>query len=116
MAGVSDLTRNERQRAFLISMMGRVSDLGNPTDVLSIARAVAPYVTVDDDLSLMDAVGLASTMKGLDTGDVVELEIPVADYVADDGAMVLIATADVARLVADFIGSDMIVSSVGESG
>lgn len=116
MAGVSDLTRNDRQRDFLISMMGQVSDLSSPQSMLSIAQAVAPYVTVDDQLSLMDAVGLASTMKGLSTGDVVELVISVSDYVTESGANVLIATFDVADLVADFLSSDTIESRVGDSG
>lgn len=116
MAGVSDLTRNERQRAFLISMMGRVSDLSSPQDVLSIAQAVAPYVTVDNDLSIMDAVGLASTMKGLDSGDMVELVITVADHVAEDGSMVLVATTDISEIVADFLASGPVESRVGESG
>lgn len=116
MAGVSDLTRNERQREFLISMMARVADLSNPQDMFSIAQAVAPYVTVDNDLSLIQAVGLASTMKGLGSASIVELEIPVADQLADDGSMVLIATMDVSELVADFLASNTVESRVGESG
>lgn len=116
MAGVSDLTRNDRQRDFLISMMGRVADLSSPQDMLSIAQSVAPYVTVDDQLSLLDAVGLASTMKGLGSGDLVELVISVTDYVTDTGANVLVATGDIGDLVADFLSSDTIESRAGESG
>ncbi len=116
MSGVSDLTRNERQREFLISMMVRVSDLSSPADMFSIAQSVAPYVTVDNELSLMDAVGLASMMKGLGSGDVVELEIPVSDYKSETGAMVLIPTVDVAELVSAFLGTTTVESKVGESG
>lgn len=116
MAGVSDLTRNARQREFLISMMSRVSDITNPQGVLAIARAVAPFVTVDDGLTLIDAVGLASTMKGMQSGDIAELEIPVADYVTEQGANVLVATADVAALVQEFLSPSTASGGQGETG
>lgn len=116
MSGVSDLTRNARQREFLISMMSRVSDITNPQDVLAIARAVAPFVTVDDGLSLIDAVGLASTMKGMQSGHIAELEIAVADYVTERGANVLVSTVDVAELVQDFLSPSTASGGPGETG
>lgn len=115
MSGVSDLTRNERQREFLISMMGRVGDLTNPQDIVSIAQAVAPHVTVDDNLSLMQAVGLATTIKGLGSGSVVELEIPVVDFVADNGAAVLKSTTDPDQIVEEFL-SPTTAEGVGDAG
>lgn len=101
--GASDLLRNERQREFMVSMMSRVADFGNPSEIIGIAQSVAPFVTVDDGLSLMGAVGLATTLRGLDEGSVVELEIEVVDHVADSGAAVLLAVSDPAELVSDFL-------------
>ncbi len=101
--GASDLLRNERQRQFMVSMMSRVADFGNPSEIIGIAQAVAPFVTVDDGLSLMQAVGLATTMRGLNEGSVVELEIDVVDHVTDFGAAVLLAVSDPAELVSDFL-------------
>jgi LCP family protein required for cell wall assembly len=112
--GASDLLRNERQREFMVSMMSRVADFGNPSEIIGIAQAVAPFVTVDDGLSLMEAVGLATTMRGLDEGSVVELEIEVVDHIADSGAAVLLAVSDPAELVSDFLSPT--TAERGDSG
>lgn len=113
-AGASDLLRNERQREFMVSMMSRVADFGNPSEIIGIAQAVAPFVTVDDGLSLMGAVGLATTLRGLDEGSVVELEIDVVDHIADSGAAVLLAVSDPAELVSDFLSPT--TAERGDSG
>ncbi|CAN5753631.1 N/A [soil metagenome] len=112
--GASDLLRNERQREFMVSMMSRVADFGNPSEIVAIAQAVAPFVTVDDGLSLMQAVGLATTMRGLNEGSVVELEIDVVDHITDFGAAVLLAVSDPAELVSDFLSPT--TAERGDSG
>jgi LCP family protein required for cell wall assembly len=98
-AGVSDLTRNERQREFMISMLGELSDISSPDDVTSLARTVAPYVTVDSGLGFLDAVGLAWSLRGLGTSTVQTLEVPVTGDVTEAGAQVLVATEDIAAIV-----------------
>lgn len=103
--GMNDLARNERQRSFLIEMMSRVGDITSPGAMTSAAQAVAPYVTVDSELSLLDAVNLAMTMRGLQSGGIIELEIPVFDATADDGAAVLRPSQPVEEIVADFLAS-----------
>jgi len=112
--GASDLLRNERQREFMVSMMSRVADFSNPSEIIGIAQAVAPFVTVDNGLSLMQAVGLATTLRGLDEGSVVELEIDVVDHVTDFGAAVLLAVSDPAELVSDFLSPT--TAERGDSG
>lgn len=101
--GMNDLVRNERQRTFLIDMMGRVGDISSPQAMMSSARAVAPYVTIDSQLTLMDAVNLALTMRGLGSGAIVEIEIPVVDATTEDGAAVLRASEPVDQIVTDFL-------------
>jgi LCP family protein required for cell wall assembly len=103
MAGVNDLMRNERQRKFLIDMMGRLSDFSSPQEIAAVASAVAPFVTVDSELTLLDAVNLAWTMRGLSDGSVVSLEVPVYDFVAESGAAVLKAAVPVSEIVAEFL-------------
>ena len=115
MAGVSDLARNARQREFLVSMMSRVADFSNPQDIVGIAQSVAPYITVDDDLSLMDAVGLATTLRGIGSDSVVELELQVADHVAENGASVLLAVIDPAQVVADFLAPATAEGGAGDT-
>lgn len=99
--GVNDLTRNERQREFLVEMMASVSDFTSPQEMLSAAGSIAPHITIDSGLSLFDAVGLAWTLRGL--GSVRTLEIPVADAKTDNGAAVLVASEPVSEIVAAFL-------------
>jgi LCP family protein required for cell wall assembly len=104
--GVNDLTRNERQRAFLLSMMGQLSDFGSPGDVADVAQVIAPYVTVDSELTLLDAVDLAWTMRGLQRGNIQELEVPVLDATTSAGAAVLIAEIDIAEMIDEFLAPE----------
>lgn len=101
--GMNDLTRNERQRAFLIEMMGEIADFTSPQDMLSAGQAFAPFVTVDSDLTLMDAANLAWTMRGLDSGGITELEVPVYDATTDAGAAVLLPSTPIDEIVAQFL-------------
>lgn len=104
--GVNDLSRNERQRDFLIDMMGRLSDFSSPQALASTARSISPYVTVDSDLSLMTAVELAWALRGVGEGGVRELEVPVIDHTTDNGAAVLLASRPVQEVVADFLSPE----------
>jgi LCP family protein required for cell wall assembly len=107
MPGVNDLTRNERQRAFLLSMMGQLSDFGSPTDIADVAQGIAPFVTVDSELSFIDAVNLAWTMRGLSRGEIDELEIPVSDATTESGAAVLVAAVDIADVVDEYLAPEV---------
>jgi LCP family protein required for cell wall assembly len=107
MPGVNDLTRNERQRAFMLAMMGHLSDFGSPTAIADTAQAIAPYVTVDSALSFVDAVNLAWSLRGLSQGNIDELEIPVSDATTASGAAVLVAGVDIADLVDDYLAPEM---------
>ncbi len=101
--GVNDLARNERQRDFLIDMMSGLSDFSSPQSLAATAAAVAPYVTVDSELSLVTAVNLAWDLRGVGEGDVIELEVPVFDHITDNGAAVLLPSTPVEEIVADFL-------------
>lgn len=103
MAGVSDLARNERQREFVIEVMGRVSNFSSPQQLASTGRALAPFVTVDSNLGITDAVGLAWAMRGVDGGHVDQITIPVRSHTMENGAAVLIATEEVSQIVASFL-------------
>lgn len=117
MPGVSDLTRNERQREFMVEMISRIGDFGNPQDALASARAIASFITVDSELGVPTAVSLAWTMRDLGVS-VEEITIPVEDYVTQAGAEVLIPVADIEELIADLIavetvGGDGIIGNAG---
>ncbi|MGH8915283.1 MAG: LCP family protein, partial [Acidimicrobiia bacterium] len=113
MPGVNDLTRNERQRDFLLSMMGELSNFGSPKAVADVANAIAPYVTVDSELSLIDAVDLAWTLRGLSRGNIDELDIPVTDATTEVGAAVLVAEVDIAEMVDEYLAPEIAGDSDG---
>lgn len=102
MPGVSDLARNDRQRVFLIDMMSNLADITSPQALAFTAQAVAPYVTVDSELSLVTAVNLAWTMRGYGAGSVAQLELPVLGFTTDEGAAVLVPQTPVDEIVAEF--------------
>lgn len=102
-AGVNDLARNERQREFMIDMMGRLSDFSSPQAVAFTAQSIAPFVTVDSELTLAEAVDLAWALRGMGTGGVRELDVPVHDFITDAGAAVLVASIPIDEIVAGFV-------------
>lgn len=116
MPGVSDLTRNERQRAFLLSMMGHISDFSSPGAVADVAQVIAPYVTIDSELSLLDAVDLAWTMRGLNRGSVEQLDVPVSDATTSAGAAVLVAQVEVSEVVDEFLAPEIAGEITGALG
>lgn len=105
--GINDLTRNERQRSFLINMLGRLADFTSPQAIAATAQSVAPFVTIDSELTLVDAVNLAWTMKGLGTGALAELDIPVYDHLTEQGAAVLLPSVPVDQIVAAFVAPEL---------
>lgn len=95
-AGTSDLDRNARQRAFLIEVLDRVLATSSPVRLLGLARRLAPHLTIDDALSLRDAVSWAWAMRG---ADITHTEIPVHDHTTAAGARVLVPAVDLRSLL-----------------
>jgi LCP family protein required for cell wall assembly len=93
---VSDLTRNRRQRQFLLDMFDRVTAGASPDTMLELVNDVAPFVTIDDQMSLTDvaAWGWALRSTGLETA-----EIPVAYDTTPEGASVLVPTVEVRQFI-----------------
>ena len=101
--GMNDLVRNERQRTFLLDIMGRMADFTSPQAMTSAVRVVTPFLTVDDDLTLFEAVDVAWTLKGYGSSSVVQLEVPVYDATTAAGAQVLMASVPVDQIVSEFL-------------
>ncbi|CAN5845162.1 hypothetical protein BH23ACT5_BH23ACT5_19330 [soil metagenome] len=110
-SGVNDLTRNERQREFLVEMISRLSDFTGPEDAFRTARGIAPYLTVDSSLGIGQAVSLAWTMRGMHSS-LDHVQVPVEDYLTQAGAEVLLPVGSVEAIIADIIA----VETVGEPG
>jgi LCP family protein required for cell wall assembly len=93
---VSDLVRNERQREFLIDMLHRIGNDLSVDQVLAVAQEVAPFMTIDDQLSLRDVVRLGWQFRD---ADVEVLEIPVIDDTLDNGTAVLVPAGDIEAMI-----------------
>jgi LCP family protein required for cell wall assembly len=93
---VSDLTRNARQRQLLVDVLHRQSGRNDPRAILELVRSAAPHLTIDDQLSLVDA---ASWLWDYRNAEVNMAEIPVAYQRTGSGASVLVPTVDVASFL-----------------
>lgn len=99
-AGVSDLSRNERQRGFLVDIFERLGQGPSPQDILEALRSAAPYLTIDDRLSMTDA---AAWIWEFRDATVSTHEIPVRNETTPGGAQVLVPTTDAGQLADELI-------------
>ena len=110
MPNVSDLTRNERQQDMILSMLEKASEFDSPQELAGVVRSVGNAFTLDDQLSLTDAINLAWDLRGLDRADIVRLSVPVENYRTSEGALVLVATTPFDALLEEFIAAPAIDS------
>lgn len=93
MDGVNDLARTERQQELLLEALRRLKGFGSLTEFGALVEDLAGTFSIDEGLSLGDAVGLAWSMRGIDIASIKRPSIPVADYITDGGAYVLLPQA-----------------------
>ena len=83
----SDISRIDRQQAFLSSMVSKVRSTGlllRPDRLLRFLDAATKSITTDPELGSLNALRkLAQDVRGLDTKDVTFLTIPNEPYPAD---------------------------------
>jgi anionic cell wall polymer biosynthesis LytR-Cps2A-Psr (LCP) family protein len=80
MRGVSDLTRNDRQRDVLLQLLGKVKSLDALTSLVDIVESIADAVTIDDGITIGRAIGLAWDMRSVSPGGIVQVTIPVRNH------------------------------------
>jgi LCP family protein required for cell wall assembly len=89
----SDLARISSQQVFLSAMLREVTGngtLSNPLTLYKLARAAISNMTFSDSLaSPRTLVSLASTLKGMNTGDMLFVQYPVTDDPADPNRVVV---------------------------
>ncbi len=90
MANVSDITRNERQQDILLEMFRKLGRFSSPADLTSTVRSLTDAFTLDDQLGLTDAIGLAWSLRDLDPETIVTLQIPVRSETTAGGAAILV--------------------------
>ncbi len=90
MPNVSDITRNERQQVLLLEMFRKLRGFSSAADLTSTVRSLADAFTLDDQLGLTDAIGLAWSLRDLDPETIVTLQIPVRSETTAGGAAILV--------------------------
>ncbi|MDJ0952379.1 MAG: LCP family protein [Acidimicrobiia bacterium] len=108
MPNVSDLTRNERQQDIILTMLEKASEFDSPQELAGVVRSVSNAFTLDDQLSLSDAISLAWDLRGLNRTDIVRLTIPVESYRTADGALVLVPTTPFDALLEEYIAAPVV--------
>lgn len=79
----SDLQRIDRQQTFMSSMAQeatRSSLLLRPDRLYAFLSAATTSMTADDDLGLTRMLSIATSVKGIDTGDLVFVTVPTEPY------------------------------------
>jgi len=99
MEGVNDLARNLRQQELLLEALGRLNSFGSVAEFGALVEDLAGAFTIDDGLSLGNAVNLAWGLRDIDVGSIRRPTIPVADYVTSAGAQVLLPQASFAEVL-----------------
>lgn len=99
MRGVNDLTRNQRQQELLLEALSRLKAFSSVTEFSSLVEEVSDAFTIDEELTLGDAIGLAWDMRGINIPSIQRPIIPTATFINEDGAYVLLPQASFAEVL-----------------
>jgi LCP family protein required for cell wall assembly len=99
MAGVNDLTRNQRQQELLLQALSRLKSFRSITELSSLVEDLTDAFAIDEGLSLSDAIGLAWDMRGIGIDSIQRPTIPVVNFVTEAGAYVLLPQASFAEVL-----------------
>ncbi len=84
MPGVTDLTRNQRQQEMVLALFSKAKNFGSVSELMGTVRGLSNAFTLDDQLSLSDAVRLAWGFRSTNLDDIRRLSIPVKDYTVEN--------------------------------
>lgn len=102
MAGVSDLTRNQRQQDVILAMLDKIREFNSPQELSGTVRSLSNAFTLDDQLGISDAIALAWGMRNLKASDIVRLQIPVRNFETKAGSQVLVPTVPFDEILSEF--------------
>jgi LCP family protein required for cell wall assembly len=84
MPGVTDLTRNQRQQEMVLALFSKAKNFSSVSELMGTVRGLSNAFTLDDQLSLPDAVRLAWGFRSTNLEEIHRLSIPVKDYTVDN--------------------------------
>lgn len=92
-AGVSDFTRQRKEQDMLFKIAGKLSSFGSFSSFSQVAQSLTDTVALDEGFSFGDALSLAWNMRGLQSADVLRVNVTSRNYVTSAGAYVLLPSA-----------------------
>ena len=96
---VSDLARNQRQQDLIIQALSRVKNFTDISELTALVEDLSNAFTVDDNLTLGQAIGTAWSLRSLDLTTIVRPVLEVANYIAPGGAYVLVPTKSFEEII-----------------
>lgn len=89
---VSDLTRNQRQQDLVVQALTRVKNFTDISELTALVEELSDTFTIDDNLTLGQAIGTAWSLRSLDLSTIVRPVLEVGNYVDPYGRYVLVPT------------------------
>jgi LCP family protein required for cell wall assembly len=97
----SDLDRNQRQQEVILQAMQRLAGMRDVSELTALVEELADEFTIDHALTLGSAIATAWELRSIDVATIARPVIPVADFVTEDGARVLVPRASFSSVVVD---------------
>lgn len=101
MSGVNDLSRNQRQQEFLIQALLKLKGFRSVTEFSGLVEDVTDAFTIDDGLSIGEAVSTVWDMRSIDPNGIIIPTIAVADFITSGGQYVLLPQNSFQEILSD---------------
>ena len=87
--GVSDLSRNERQKYIILQLIKRLNEFNTFNEFNNFVSAIEDAFVIDENLTLNNAINLVWSIRSIEIDNIKELTLPVDNLTLSDGRQVL---------------------------
>jgi anionic cell wall polymer biosynthesis LytR-Cps2A-Psr (LCP) family protein len=98
---VNDLARNQRQQDLIIQALARLKGFRDISELTELVEELSAAFTIDNGLSLGQAIGTAWSLRSLDLTQIVRPVLEVANFIDPTGAYVLVPTKSFEEVVVE---------------
>lgn len=114
--GAGDLARNQNQQDIILKLFSKLQTFGSPTELTAQVASVADAFTLDDTLSMADAVGLAWGMRDISLDEIKRLSIPVRLTRSKTNQSILVATESFDQVLIEAYGGGLPTEATAAEG
>src|SRR5665811_579369 len=97
--GVSDANRAQRQQELMFAILARLKAMRSPTALAGIAGSLGDTVSLDESLSMGDAVAMAWDLRSVPSSRIRRIVVPTEPAATADGSFALRATVPFRELL-----------------